>query len=140
MLQAQRSTTFTEERAPIGDADLSLLYRASPSEIAEIALALPEDVRVRLVAFCYARAHLRQIGLEIAKHCSDGALIQHAGAALGRSLVEIRRQRQADGQSGADLGRTRVKVTLATAADMQRRQPRFEETEEFDNVHVLQIT
>ena len=140
MLQARRSTTFTEERAPIGDAALSRLYRASSAEIAEIVTALPDDVRVRLVAFCYARAHLRQIGLEIATHCDDGALIRHAGAALGRSLVELRQQRQPDGHTGADLGRVRAKVTLATAADMRRREPRFEETEEFDNVHILQTT
>ena len=138
MLQAKRSTTFTEERAPIGDAALSRLYRANPSEIAEIVTALPDDVRVRLVAFCYARAHLRPIGLEIATHCDDGALIRHAGAALGRSLVELRQQRQSDDQSGTDAGRARVKVTLATAADMRRREPRFEETDEFDNVHILQ--
>ncbi|ADZ71847.1 hypothetical protein SL003B_3425 [Polymorphum gilvum SL003B-26A1] len=45
------------------------------------ARALPEDQRSRLAVFCYRKAHLRRLGLEIAATCSARALVEEAGHA-----------------------------------------------------------
>ena len=120
MLQARRSTVSTEEGAPVGDVILSRLYRAATHEIADIVLAIPDEVRAQLAGFCYARAHLRSIGREIGVHCDDAMLMSHAGAALGRSLIAAKRQAQND-SFGTSSHSMRPKVTLASAADMRRK-------------------
>src|SRR4051794_20141699 len=55
-----------EPSAPISDAVLARLYRADGDEVRAIAEGLPMPTRVDLALFCYARVHLREIGLQIA--------------------------------------------------------------------------
>ncbi len=126
MLAARRSANSVEEGAPVGDAVLSRLYRGDVDEIAGIVSALPQDVRARLAAFCYGRTHLRTIGREIAAHCDEQSLKHYAGAALGQSLIEAKRLRQAD-SFGASPTFSRPKVSLATAAHMRRREPMIDD-------------
>ena len=131
MLQARRSSVSMEEGALVGDAILSRLYRAEPDEIASIVETLPVDVRARLAAFCYARAHLRTIGREIAAQCDEPSLTQHAGVALGRSIIEARRLRDTE-TSGVENSRGRPNVSLATAADMRRRETATDDAEDVE--------
>ena len=121
MLQARRSEV-PASGAPVGDAVLSRLYRADAAGIAEIAAGLSRETRAQLAGFCFARAHLRSIGREIARHCDDAALLHCVGGAFGACLVEAKRNDAdvAEAQ-GARAGRPRV--TLASAADMRRREP-----------------
>ena len=131
MLQAQRSSVSMEEGAPVGDVILSRLYRAKSDEIASIVKTLPVDVRARLAAFCYARAHLRTIGREIAAQCDESSLRQHAGVALGRSIIEARRLRELE-TSGVENSRGRANVSLATAADMRRKETVTDDAEDLE--------
>ena len=128
--QAQRSSISMEERPPVTDAVMAHLYRADLSEVGEIANTLPGDVRAKLAAFCYSRAHLRAIGRVVAARCDDLSLLRSVGGAVGACLIDAKKasERELHDLSGM---RGRPKVTLATAADMRRRFP-IEAVEDID--------
>ncbi len=67
------------------DALVASLCRSNPAEARQLALRLPDAARAQLALFCYARMHLRQIGLAIADVCSEASLFDEGGIA-GRSL------------------------------------------------------
>ena len=120
-IQSRRFQAADDTACPVSDGTLSRLYRSSNdmAGVRAIALELPDDVRAKLAVFCYSRAHLREIGREVAAQCNENILIAHAGAGLGSSLVS---------SAGADAresgsGRSSRKITLATAQDMRARAP-----------------
>ncbi len=123
----QRSQAATgDDAAPVTDVLLSRLYRAGPDEIASVVSPLSNEARAGLAGFCYGRAHLREIGREIATLCDDADLRRYAGGALGACLVEAKRAPVND-RFGADpLRPGRPKVRLASAADMKRPMPPLE--------------
>ncbi len=83
------------------------LYRATPAEARQLAIRLPEAARAQLALFCYARMHLRQIGLAIAAVCSEASLFDEGGVA-GRALFRH--------AAGANISPTR-RITLATRVE-----------------------
>jgi hypothetical protein len=101
-----------EIACPVSDNLVARLMRADAGEVAKIALELPEAMRSRLAAFCYLRAHLREIGRELATFCAASSLIREAGPALGKCLIELQPEYVPQRPN------TRPKVTLASAKDM----------------------
>lgn len=84
--QPQIVPSFDENTCPVPDAVLSRLYRAEPFEIEAIAIDLPEDQRMQLAVFCYARTHLREVGRVVASVCNKDRLVTVAGRGLGSSI------------------------------------------------------
>lgn len=96
--------------------DLIATMRETPhSEAMEMVLAMPISARARMAVFFYQRRHLRSIGLEIARSCPRGALLEAAGGAGETIFTQSRDPAQtlAAGQF-ADERTSRVKqITLA---------------------------
>jgi hypothetical protein len=105
------------EDCPVPDDILGGLYRSPDQSLAAVC-DLPEDQKGRLAAFCYGRAHLRDIGLAIAATCELGALVDAAGFA-GRVIYAQSRERPEVVVSRAFARRP---ITLASSAGMA---PRF---------------
>ncbi|MEJ8473545.1 hypothetical protein [Roseibium algae] len=66
---------------PVSEFTFARLLGTSLSAARELAKALPEDQRSRLAVYCYRRAHLRRLGLSIAKTCSKHSLVEESGHA-----------------------------------------------------------
>lgn len=112
---AQPVATFDVNACPVTDATLSRLYRAGPAEVRAIAMELPELQRMQLAAFCYARAHLREVGREVALVCNTDKVVSIAGWDLTPVLAppeEVERARV-----------YRPQVTLATRKNMEGHLP-----------------
>jgi hypothetical protein len=105
-----RAQASNEAGCPVSDAIISRLYRADDVDIRAIASELPEATRAELALFCYARAHLRNIGRQIAEACDRETLIRagNLGLALAQRRIEP-----------AERMRSFSKVTLATREDMK---------------------
>jgi len=71
----------SDEFCPVSEELLGALYRAGPPGAGEATSALPMQQRASLAAFCYARAHLHEIGLTIAATCDQESLVDVAGKA-----------------------------------------------------------
>jgi hypothetical protein len=80
------------ESCPVSDELLGALYRAGPPGAVEATSALPLAQRASLAVFCYARAHLHEIGLAIAATCDPASLVEVAGKA-GHALYAQARNR-----------------------------------------------
>ena len=91
---------------PISQELFACLIRLKASEVREFVSGLPESKRAQLALFCYARSHLRDTGLLIARECSKFALAAHGGNA-GAFLAS-----QAAGDLPAPLARGRAAVSL----------------------------
>ena len=57
------------ETGGVTDELVGRVYRAGPKRAGEEVAALSAAERANLAAFCYARAHLHEIGLVIAALC-----------------------------------------------------------------------
>lgn len=104
-----------EPDCPVSLDILGRLYRADSAAIADMVSLLPEDRRARLAMFCYARAHLRELGLTIAESCNETRLAELAGV-LGQVLAAQCRAKVRT--FGADFGSrivARPKISLAGA-------------------------
>lgn len=102
-----------EPTSPVSLDLLALLMRADDPRISQIVLELSEERRAALAVYCFARAHMRALGLRIARDCGGDALWA-AGGTMGRSLAE-----QAEHGGAFDVGPSqwaRKKVTLAKFA------------------------
>lgn len=76
---------------------------------------MPESARARLAVFFYQRRHLRNIGLDIAKTCSQGSLNDAAGGA-GETIFEQSRnpdETMLAGQFTEDRASRNKKISLA---------------------------
>lgn len=101
---------------PVPLDDLGSLYRSDPADLLDQIRDMPEDRRVRLALFCYQRAHLRDLGLSIAGTCSDGMLIEIAGAAGHALSIQCRASVRRFGQQQLARPTGKVKVSLAGRA------------------------
>ncbi len=82
----------TSDACPISDELLGRIYRAGPDGVEAAVSNLSQTVRAQLAAFCYARAHLHEIGLVVAASCDQRALTEAAGRA-GDALYARSRKR-----------------------------------------------
>jgi len=114
MTYVQRIHGHDEIACPVSDNLLARVIRADATEIAKIAAALPEAVRSRLAAFCYLRAHFREIGRDLASLCEASSLIREVGPTLGNCLVELKPEHPPQ----RSHTRTPAKITLASLRDM----------------------
>jgi hypothetical protein len=99
--------------SPLSDDLLGKLYSAGPQHAADAVAGLSEPVRASIAAFCYARAHLQEIGLAIAAGCGRNALLDAAGRS-GDVLFALSRR-----QVAAPPPSRKRPVTLATGAPMR---------------------
>ena len=76
---------LNEDLCPITEQLFGQLRRASLPEAVEIAKALPQPQRARLVSFCYNKRHLHALGLMIASSCDRNALVD-AGGSVGDTI------------------------------------------------------
>jgi len=103
------------EFCPVSEELLGRLYRAGPSGADETTSSLSPQQRASLAAFCYARAHLHEIGLAIAAICDQHSLIEAAGKA-GSALYAQSRNRVPAQATPAVKKRA---ITLATLAPLR---------------------
>jgi hypothetical protein len=76
---------------PVSDELIGQLYRSSHHGIHELISGLSVGRRASLAAFCYGRAHLRNIGLAVAATCDLETLVV-AGGRAGNFLFEQSRE------------------------------------------------
>jgi hypothetical protein len=99
----------------VSEQILSRLYRADEEGISDILSSLSRSQRAELAVFCYARSHLRTIGLAIADTCNLAELIEASGSnALAQTLLA---QAHSPRAATERLPGGRRRVTLSTAAN-----------------------
>jgi hypothetical protein len=76
---------------PVSAELIGQLYRSSQQGIHELVAGLPAKRRGSLAAFCWGRAHLREIGLAIAATCDLDTLVAVGGRA-GNFLYDQSRE------------------------------------------------
>jgi hypothetical protein len=100
------------DACPVPEELIGRLYGCPIHRIDGLVSTLPPDSRGSLAAFCYNRAHLRNIGLAIAATCDLETLID-AGGRAGNSLFAASRERPAEPPRTFSWSR-RSRITLAT--------------------------
>src|SRR6202023_4198921 len=80
-----------DDGSPVPDELIGRLYRSPRHGINELVSGLSMSRRGSLAAFCYGRAHLRDIGLAIAATCDLETLVA-AGGRAGNFLFEQSRE------------------------------------------------
>jgi hypothetical protein len=104
------------EGCPVPEELIGRLYVSPIQDIDSIVSQLPPGPRGSLAAFCYSRAHLRDIGLAIAATCDLETLVD-AGGRAGTKLFEISRERPAEPKQPYSWMR-RAQISLASTAAM----------------------
>jgi hypothetical protein len=104
------------EGCPVPDELIGRLYISPIQEIDTIVSQLQPGPRGSLAAFCYSRAHLRDIGLAIAATCDLETLID-AGGRAGTNLFELSRERPAEPKQPYSWMR-RSHISLASTATL----------------------
>jgi len=104
------------EFCPVSEELLGRLYRAGPSGADETTSSLSPQQRASLAAFCYARAHLHEIGLAIAATCDQHSLIDAAGKAGSVLYAQSRNRLKAHEAPPVVKKRS---ITLATFAPLR---------------------
>jgi hypothetical protein len=99
-----------DEACPVPDELIGRLYRCSQHDITELVSGLSSSRRGSLAAFCYGRAHLREIGLAIAATCDLETLVV-AGGRAGNFLFD--QSRELPSAEKARSGSKQAKVSLA---------------------------
>ena len=97
---------------PVPEELIGRLYDCPMHRIDGLVATLPPGSRGSLAAFCYGRAHLRNIGLAIAATCDLETLVD-AGGRAGNSLFAASRERPAEPPRTFSWSR-RSRITLAT--------------------------
>jgi hypothetical protein len=97
---------------PVPDELIGRLYGAPMHRIDGLVSPLPSGPRGHLAAFCYGRAHLRDIGLAIAATCDLETLV-NAGGRAGNSLFAASRERPHEVKQPFSWSR-RSRISLAT--------------------------
>src|SRR5580704_12495506 len=75
------------DACPVPAEMIGRLYRSPQHGVSELVSGLSSARRGSLAAFCYGRAHLRDIGLAIAATCDLETLVE-AGGRAGMFLFE----------------------------------------------------
>jgi len=99
-----------DDGCPVPDELIGQLYRSSQHDINALVAGLSSHRRGSLAAFCYGRAHLRDIGLAIAATCDLETLVT-AGGRAGNFIFE--QSRELPNVEKARSGSKQAKVTLA---------------------------
>src|SRR5205807_4946872 len=99
-----------DDGCPVSDELIGRLYRSSQHGINELVSGLSIDRRGSLAAFCYGRAHLRDIGLAIAATCDLETLVGVGGRA-GNFLFE--QSREIRNEEKPRSGSKQSKISLA---------------------------
>src|SRR3954469_10087764 len=99
-----------DEECPVSEELLGRLYRSTHHDINELISGLSGSRRGSLAAFCYGRAHLRDIGLAIAATCDLETLVV-AGGRAGNFLFE--QSRELPNVEKPRSGTRQAKVSLA---------------------------
>jgi hypothetical protein len=99
-----------DDGCPVPDELIGRLYRSSQHDINDIVSGLSTSRRGSLAAFCYGRAHLRDIGLAIAATCDLETLVV-AGGRAGNFLFE--QSRELPNADKARSGSKQARVSLA---------------------------
>jgi hypothetical protein len=99
----------TSDACPISEELLGRIYRAGPEGVEAAVSNLPQTARAQLAAFCYARAHLHEIGLVIAATCDQRALTEVAGRA-GDALYARSRKRAAAATTNATTNKRAISL------------------------------
>lgn len=76
-----------DECCPVSDELLGRLYRQRHNHATELLLEIGAETRAELALYCYARTHLRDVGLLIATTCAQQALTR-VGAHWGNELFQ----------------------------------------------------
>ena len=124
------------EACGVSDELVGRIYRAGPKRAGEEVAALSAAERANLAAFCYARAHLHEIGLAIAALCDLRELLDAAGTAgsvlyaQSRSHVAASETARATRKRAISLARfapmrafTVIEGGLADADDLDADEP-----------------
>jgi hypothetical protein len=99
------------EGCPVPEELIGRLYGSPMHRIDGLVSTLPPGSRGSLAAFCYNRAHLRNIGLAIAATCDLETLVD-AGGRAGNSLFAASRERPTEPPRPFSWSR-RSRITLA---------------------------
>ncbi|MBB3951830.1 hypothetical protein [Aureimonas jatrophae] len=76
-----------EATCPVDLELLGLLLRSPEARVAEIVGAQEPSQRAALAVFCFGRAHMRDLAVQIARRCRFETLRQHDGL-IGELLIE----------------------------------------------------
>jgi hypothetical protein len=106
------------EAGGLSDELVGRIYRAGPKRAGEEVGALSAAERANLAAFCYARAHLHEIGLAIAALCDLRDLLDAAGTAGSVLYTQSRNHAAAAEAEVAPVTRKRA-ISLARFAPMR---------------------
>jgi len=98
-----------EAACPVDLELLGLLLRSPEARVFEIVDGQEPSQRAALAAFCFGRAHMRDLAVLIAQRCSAASL-RSANGLLGEMLIEHVQTASAKTRSG------RRSITLARAA------------------------
>lgn len=93
-----RPTTRALAQYPIPIELISALYRADAREFDRLVAPISEYARARIAAYCVEREKLRPLGLKLARHCEESALVRAAGAPMGAELFAQSRTEAATAQ------------------------------------------
>src|SRR5262245_18861070 len=104
------------EACGVSDELVGRVYRAGPRRVGEEVAALSAAERAHLAAFCYARAHLHEIGLAIAADCELRELLDAAGKA--GAMLHAQSRNHVLASDAAPVTRKRA-VSLARFAPMR---------------------
>lgn len=104
------------EAGGVSDELVGRIYRAGPKRAGEEVAALSAAERANLATFCYARAHLHEIGLAIAALCDLRELLDAAGTA--GSTLYAQSRNHATAAEAAPVTRKRA-ISLARFAPMR---------------------
>jgi hypothetical protein len=112
-----------DDGCPVPDELIGRLYRSPQHGINELVAGLSTSHRGSLAAFCYGRAHLRDIGLAIAATCDLETLVV-AGGRAGNFLFEQSRElpneekpRSSSKQAKVSLARINSTHPLGTSSN-----------------------
>jgi hypothetical protein len=105
----------TFDDCPVSEEMLGRIYRAGPEGAGEAVASLTVSVRANIATFCYARAHLQEIGLAIAEGCDLSSLLDAAGKAGSVIHAQSRNRSRVP---AAPAARKRA-ITLATFVPMR---------------------
>jgi hypothetical protein len=102
-------TDSTSDACPISEELIGRIYRAGPEGVEAAVSNLSQTARAQLATFCYARAHLHEIGLVIAATCDQRALTEAAGRA-GDALFARSRKRAAASATNATTNKRAISL------------------------------
>ncbi|HEY8441408.1 MAG TPA: hypothetical protein VIK79_08170 [Xanthobacteraceae bacterium] len=102
------------EDCPVAEEFIGRLYRAPTHRISELVSELSELDRGSLAAFCYGRAHLREIGYAIAATCDLETLVS-IGGRVGSFLFDLSRERPEEEKAPSHYKQAKVSLAQLSA-------------------------